>query len=112
MALQHYESCIRACLDCAQACEHCAASCLGEVDVAAMAECIRLDQDCSVICFMAAKFMSRGSQFAADLCRLCAEVCTACGEECRRHDFDHCRECADACDACAEECRQMAGAAV
>jgi hypothetical protein len=77
-----------------------------------MAECIRLDHDCAATCFMAASFMSRGSQFAADLCRLCAEVCSACGDECRKHEVDHCQRCADACDACAEECRQMSGAAV
>ncbi len=33
--------CIRSCEDCATACEHRAMSCLGERDVAMMAECIR-----------------------------------------------------------------------
>jgi hypothetical protein len=73
-----------------------------------MAECIRLDRDCAEICWGAAAFMSRGSRFAYDLCRVCAEVCLACGDECDKHDHDHCRICAEACRHCAEECRRMA----
>jgi hypothetical protein len=110
MSHQQYQTCIQACLDCAQECEHCANACLDEPDVAAMAECIRLDRDCSNTCFLAAAFMSRGSQFMHELCRLCAEISEACGAECRRHEFDHCQRCADACERCADECRQMAGA--
>jgi hypothetical protein len=77
-----------------------------------MAGCIRLDRDCAQLCWAAAAFMSRGSPFLNDLCRLCAEVCGACGEECARHPQDHCQRCAEACRHCAEECRRMAGAAV
>jgi len=91
---------------------HCANACLGEKDVKMMAECIRLDPDCAEICWMSAGFMSRGSQFAADLCRLCAEVCDACGAECEKHEAEHCQRCAEMCRRCAEECRQMAGAGV
>jgi hypothetical protein len=77
-----------------------------------MAACIRLDRDCAEICWGAAAFMSRGSQFAADLCRVCAEVCDACGAECANHQVEHCQRCAEACRRCAEECRQMPGAGV
>ena len=76
-----------------------------------MADCIRLDNDCAESCWTAAAFMSRSSQFAQEICRVCAEICEACGAECRKHKMDHCQKCADACEACAEECRQMAGAA-
>ncbi len=107
---ENLENCIAACIRCAQACEDCADSCLSELDCAAMSECIRLDRDCSQMCWQAAAFMSRGSQFALDFCRLCAEVCEACGAECRKHGHGHCQRCADACDSCAEECRQMASA--
>jgi hypothetical protein len=110
MAHQQHESCIRACLECAQECEHCATACLEEQDVSAMAECIRLDRDCSAICFMAAAYMSRDSRFATEICRICADICDACGQECRRHETEHCQRCAEACERCAEECRQMAGA--
>ena len=110
MPHQQFHACIEACVRCAEACEHCAASCLKEKDVAKMVDCIRLDHDCSAACWTAAAFMSRGSQFANEICRVCTEICEACGAECRKHKMDHCQKCADACDACAEECRQMAGA--
>lgn len=109
--MSHEESrgCIEACVRCAQACEHCANACLSERDVAKMAECIRLDRDCAEICFAAAAWMSRGSRFSQDLCRVCADVCDGCGVECRKHQMNHCQQCADACEQCAEECRRMAG---
>lgn len=112
MAHQEHRSCIEACVQCAQECEHCATDCLSEKDVATMARCIHLDRDCAEICWTAAAYMSRGSDFAAEICRICAEVCDACGAECERHDMDHCRACAEACRQCAEECRRMAGASV
>ena len=110
MVYEKYASCIEACVKCAQECEHCADACLGEQDVKSMAECIRLDRDCAEFCWAAAAWMSRGSQFAVELCRLCAEVCDACGTECKKHKHDHCQRCAEACLKCAEECRKMAGA--
>lgn len=112
MSHEQFRSCIAACVQCAQECEHCATACLGEQDVKMMAECIRLDRDCADICGLTVKWMSRGSHFAHDLCRVCAEVCDACGAECERHKADHCQRCAEACRKCAEECRHMAGAGV
>ena len=111
MAHHQHQSCIEACIRCAQECEHCASTCLREADVKKMAECIRLDDDCGSICWSAAAFMSRGSQFAEEICRVCAEICDACGAECRKHKVDHCQTCAEACERCAEECRRMAGVA-
>lgn len=106
-----YRACIEACVRCAEECEHCATACLGEIDVAKLALCIRLDRDCATICETAAAFMSRGSQFAMDLCRVCAEICEACAAECHHHPMPHCQACAAACDHCAEECKRMAGVA-
>jgi hypothetical protein len=107
MTHQEFQSCIQACIECGQECEHCADACLSERDVAKMAQCIRLDRDCADACWLAATFMSRGSQFAHELCRLCAQVCEACSAECRKHQMEHCQRCADACQRCAEECRRM-----
>ena len=73
-----------------------------------MARCIELDRDCADICAMAAILMSRGSEYAKELCALCAKVCRDCGEECSKHQTDHCQECATACMKCAEECERMA----
>jgi hypothetical protein len=77
-----------------------------------MAACIRLDRDCAEVCWGAAAFLSRGSQFAADLCRLCAGVRDDCGAECAKHPVEHCRRCAETCRRCAEGCRKVAGAGV
>jgi len=107
MPHENFQSCIDACNACATACDHCAASCLNEQDVKSMAHCIELDMDCAQICRLAAGYMSRGSRFAAALCRLCAEVCEACAQECARHQMEHCQRCAEACCRCAEECRRM-----
>lgn len=108
MAHLQHQSCIDACNACADACDHCSTACLQEPDVKAMARCIALDMDCAAICRLSAGYMSRGSDFARQLCRLCAEVCQACGDECARHPHDHCQACAAACRKCAEECRKMA----
>lgn len=109
MPHQKYQSCIDACNACASACDHCAASCLQEDNVKMMARCIALDIDCAQICRLAAAVMSRGSEFAPQVCELCALICDACGEECARHEAKHCQECAEACRRCAEECRAMSG---
>jgi hypothetical protein len=112
MAHHEHESSINACVRCAQECEHCADACLNEPDVKEMAECIRLDRDCAQICWAAAGYLSRGSEFMNDICRVCAEVCSACGAECERHVYEHCQPCAEACRRCAEACRTMAVAEV
>lgn len=111
MSHHEFKSCIDACVRCAEACEHCASACLAEGEVKKMAECIRLDRDCAESCWTAAAFMSRGSQFANELCQVCAEICDACGSECEKHKMGHCQDCAAACRECAQECRSMAGAA-
>lgn len=108
MHKSEYQSCIAACNTCADTCDHCATACLEEADVKKMARCISLDIDCAAICRLAAGAMSRGSEMAKQICRLCAEICEACGKECRKHDNPHCKECAEACLRCAEECRKMA----
>lgn len=111
MSHDKFRSCIEACVRCAQECEHCTMACLQEDDVKQMARCIRLDADCAEICWGAASYMSRGSEFAQEICRVCAEICDACGDECNKFDMDHCQRCAKACHDCAEECRKMAGVA-
>lgn len=102
-----YSACIQACQACVIACNHCAASCLREPEVAHMAGCIALDVDCSAMCAFAVGAMSRLSEKAADVCRLCAEFCDLCDAECRKHRADHCQACAQACRECASRCREM-----
>jgi hypothetical protein len=112
MIFHDYQTCIDACVRCAQACEHCASACLHEANAAELAECVRLDRDCAALCWLAAAFLSRGSPYVEDLCRLCAAYCDLCATECGRHEPEHCRQCAAACRHCAEECRRMSGVPV
>jgi len=111
MARESREECLEACNACADACDHCADACLGERDLQALAECIRLDLDCSALCRLAAALIAKDSRFAKELCLLCAKACEACAAECGKHDMDHCRACAEACRRCADECKRMAGGA-
>lgn len=74
--------------------------------------CIQLNRDCATICYTASAFMSRDSQYAKEIFRICADIYEACADECNKHtDMDHCQKCAEACRRCADECRRMSGAA-
>lgn len=103
------QDCIDACLRCALACDRCQEACLHESDVQMMVACIRLDRDCSKLCYLAASYLAGNSAFAKQVCTLCAQVCDACADECENHaaHMDHCRQCAEACRQCAEECRKF-----
>lgn len=108
MLNEKYKECIEACKDCADACDTCSVACLQEDNVAAMANCIRLDIDCAAMCRLAVSAMVRDSEFSKAICQLCADICEACARECAQHDHDHCQQCATACETCANECRKMA----
>lgn len=107
-----FQSCIDACTACADACDTCAAACLREDDPKMMARCIALDIDCAALCRLAAGFMARDSEMAADICQLCADMCESCGDECGKHPMQHCQECAAACRNCAQQCRAMGSGAL
>jgi hypothetical protein len=105
----YYQKCIDTCYSCAETCDVCASSCLGEQDVKMLARCIRLDNDCAMICRAAATYMARGSEFARQVCSLCADICNACADECEKHKhMEHCKKCAAACRTCAGECERIA----
>ena len=106
-----FNACIGACNACIADCNYCAASCLREPDVKMMARCIVLDMDCAAICALAVAAMSRDSEHASAICKLCASICQSCGDECAKHQMEHCRACAKACHDCAEACRAMAATA-
>lgn len=111
MANQQFKDCIDACAACAVACSYCATECLKEANPEKLVKCIQLDLECAAICRSAVEVMSLGSEFSADLCRVCANACNACAQECEQHahmGMDHCRRCAEACRACAKACEQMA----
>ena len=107
MAHEQYKSCIDACNQCAEVCDYCEAACLKEREVAKLARCIQLDIDCAELCRMAVSYMSRESDYAADVCELCAVLCDACARECAGHSMRHCQDCAASCKRCADECRRV-----
>jgi hypothetical protein len=112
MTDRRFDPCIDACIACAEECERCAEECAQEQDAAMLAECIRLDRDCSELCRFTASWLVRGGRLREEMCKVCGEVCNFCAEECSKHDHDHCRRCADACRRSSEECYRMAGAVV
>jgi len=105
----NHEALIRQLLDCAQACESCGASCLDEQDVTPMAHCIELDRDCADLCYLAARMLTRDSEFAHELLALCEKACRHCAQECGKHHHEHCKRCAEECRKCAEACHAHHG---
>ena len=105
------QTCIDACNACMQACEECYTACLNEPDVQARIMCIRVLRDCADICSLSSQYMSRNSEFSAQLCATCATICDACATECAKMKDTHCQKCADMCRKCADECRMMASQA-
>ena len=94
--------------ECTAACSHCFDACLKEEDVKMMADCIRLDVECSEICSLFSKGLARDTPFVKELAAACAAICEACGKECEKHDHDHCQKCAEACFKCAKACKDAA----
>lgn len=103
-------TCIEACYDCGQSCISCADACLGENDVPALRQCIRLNLDCADVCFATGATASRRTGSNEELIRsmleACAVACRLCAEECEKHasHHAHCEICADACRRCEEAC--------
>lgn len=93
--------------ECIFACNHCMNACLEEEHVKMMTECIRLDNECSIICSATLELVHENSHFMKDMLDLCAKTCKACADECGKHPQEHCQDCAKICNACAEACRKF-----
>jgi hypothetical protein len=106
---------VDACMVTSQACTSCANSCLAEDDVAEMARCIALCDDCADVCAATLRVLSR--PFGADrlaterLVSACVQACANCAEECHRHaaHHRHCAICEGACRACLDACTALHG---
>jgi len=107
--------CIEECYACAQTCVSCADACLGEPMVKELAQCIRLNLDCSDICVATGAVASRrtgsNGQTAAAVINACITACALCAEECEKHasKHEHCKTCATACRRCERACRRAEG---
>lgn len=103
---------IEECYSCAQSCTSCADACLGEENVGALAQCIRLNLDCADICNITGRIATRrtGSdqEVIHRMLNTCATACRLCADECETHAkmHAHCRICAAACRACMKACEE------
>ena len=97
---------IEICNACVESCEVCITSCLVS-NPSKMSGCIQACRDCSDICNMTVRFISRNSKYANRLALLCAVVSDLCARECGKHDDDDCKKCAKACKRCSAECSRI-----
>jgi hypothetical protein len=104
--------CVEECYSCAQTCTSCADACLGEDNVAALTQCIRLNLDCADVCNITGRIATRQTGSDQEMIRrmldACAAACRLCAEECERHAamHAHCRICAESCRSCMSACEQ------
>ncbi len=112
----HFEriaQCLAACTECEQICIACADACLEEDEVAALRQCIRIDQDCADLCAATARMIQRQAHPDAALWQAtllaCAQACRSCSAECMKHEsaHAHCRLCREACDRCERTCMEL-----
>jgi hypothetical protein len=96
-----------------QACASCADLDLGEDEVADLADCIGLCQNCADVCNTTMRALSRpvhADHFVLHrLLRACVRMCALTAAECARHaaHLRHCAICAQACRACEKACSEL-----
>lgn len=107
---QEMQECITNCLNCHSVCLETIGHCLSMGGQHAVANHLKLMQDCVQICQTSADFMLRMSNYHGQVCGICASICDACAEDCDRlaEGNDFMARCAEACRRCAESCRRMA----
>lgn len=91
---------------CIESCEACITSCLVS-NASKMAGCIQACRDCSDICSMTVRFISRNSKHTGRLALLCAVVSEMCARECSKYDDDDCKKCIKSCKRCSVECSRI-----
>ncbi len=112
MLKQEYQNCVNACLETAQACDDCATACMKESNVLELSHCIKLNQECAVICRSAAELIGMKSDYSLIICHLVATACSDCAEECEHHaamGMEHCKVCAEICRNCVEVTNVLLG---
>lgn len=69
---------------------------------------VRAMVDCMEICQTTADFLTRESDFHAQLCELTAEICKAAAKSCEQIGDEKMMACAKAARACADTCKEFA----
>jgi len=105
-----WKSCIEACEAAASAIERCIEDCLHADDPENLEECADRARDALDSVRIASVWMSRDSEHAPTMARICAQICEDCAAECDNHVAFHpfCGSCAEACRRAAMECRRGA----
>ena len=103
--MNHSKS-IEICNACIESCEVCITSCLVS-NASKMVGCIQACRDCSDICSILVRFISRNSKHANRLALLCAIVSDMCVRECSKYDDNDCKKCAKVCKRCSIECSKI-----
>ena len=104
---------IDACLTSEQTCTSCADLDLGEDDVADLADCIGVCQNCADVCNTTMRALSRpvhsDHYVLHRLLRSCVRMCALTAAECARHaaHHRHCAICEQACRACEQACTEL-----
>jgi hypothetical protein len=102
-----HAACMQVCNDCAAACEHTAIACLDGLG-STPRECIKLSQECALVCRLLSALIARDSRVSRDVALVAAKVCDLAAKECDKWQIDHCNLCAELCRNCADECRRLA----
>jgi hypothetical protein len=108
------QACIQDCAECATICAQTAHHCLQLGGDHASPDHQGLLHDCKQLCAVVVGFMSRASQHASEICRLCATICGQCADDCERiaNGDTVMQQCIQTCRKCAQSCENMASAAV
>lgn len=105
--------CIEECIECAASCVACADASLGEDDLPHLVRVIRLCLDCSDMCEVTSRVVTRQTtpdlRIVRAIVEACGAVCEDCAEECERHasHHEHCRICAEVCHRCEQACDDL-----
>lgn len=95
--------CIRLCQDCHVLCVRMIGHCVELGGRHAAPDHIRLLMDCAQICTTTADYMARESSLHDRMCGLCSEICRLCAESCEHIAGDD-----QMVKQCAEMCRRCA----
>ena len=97
--------CIEACFECAQACTSCADACLSEDQITELRKCIRLDLDCADVCDATGRVLTRQTEYDAPTSMALLEACRETCATCAEECERH-AEMHEHCRVCAEACRR------
>lgn len=111
MHADHFQHCIKICLDCLADCEAGSRHCVGKLADGdkSYTDCAALCTDCPELCIACARLMSRRSPLTAITATACADCCDQCATACEKLPNDPVMvSLAKTCRTCAETCRAMA----